>query len=289
MVHVALSGADPVLVRLLPAALAAVLLASLTVAVVAPAAPSSAACASRTATSVTGTLYGQDGRDVNASVGFDVLDAQGRPINTDPSRPDYGCAKTGGYSVPQTYLNHFVAFDGAAPGTVMRDGNRTTRAWRVTDLPSNARQVWIEAYARGYAGSPCRDSRGNWCFNPTDLRKYGYANAIKVPVGTQGVKVVLPTTCAYGGTAGSIVGKGVDAAGRPVTLSQVYAWTESSWAAPGIHGWGAHKPTGPSYAVRSLAAGQTYVVWAYGPRGNKVVKKGVRVKACTATPLDIRV
>ena len=277
--------------RLLPAALAAALLAPLTaVAVLTPSAPASAACATRTSRTVTGTLSGQDGRDVNASVGFDVLDAQGRALNTDPAKPDYGCAKTGGYSVPQTYLNHFVTYEGAAPGTVMKDGSTTTRAWRLTDLPSNAAQVWVEAYSRGYQGSPCKDSRGNWCFNPTDVRKYGYANLIKVPVGTQGVKVVLPTTCGYGGTAGSIIGKGVDAAGRPVTLTQLYAWSESSWnAAPGVHGWAAAKPTGPSYALRSLAAGQTYVVWAYGPGGTKVVKKGVRVNACAATPLTIRV
>ena len=275
--------------RLLTAALAATLLAPLA-AVAAPAAPAQAACATKTTRTLSGTVYGQDGRDVNASVGFDVLDAQGRAINADPSQPGYGCAKTGGYSVPQKYFNHFVSYEGAAPGTVMKDGRRTTRAWRLTDLPSNATQVWIEAYSRGYAGSPCKDSKGNWCFNPTDVRKYGYANKIKVPVGTSGVKVVLPTTCAYRGTAGSIVGKGVDAAGRSVTLKQVYAWTEHSWnAAPGVHGWGAHKPTSAFYAVRSLASGQRYVVWAYGPNGNKVVKKGIVVNACKSTPLTIRV
>lgn len=250
----------------------------------------SAACATRTTTSISGSVYGQDGLDVNASVGFDVLDKAGKPINTDPTRADYGCAKAGGYSVPQKYFNHFVGYQGAQPGTVMKDGNRTTRAWRLGDLPSNAHTVWIEAYSRGYTGSPCKDSKGNWCFNLTDVRKYGYANLIKIPVGTQGIKLVLPTTCGYGGTAGSIVGKGVDAAGKPVTLKQVYAWTEASWnAAPGIHGWAAHKPTTPTYALRSLAAGQRYVVWAYGPRGNKVVKKGVLVRPCASTPLTIRV
>lgn len=278
--------------RLAPRRLARLAVA---VAVLAPLAgalsgPASAACAARTSRSISGAVYGQDGRDVNASVGFDVLDAAGRPINADPSRADYGCAKSGGYSVPQTYVNHFVSYEGAAPGTVMKDGTRTTRAWRVGTLPANAASVWIEAYSRGYQGSPCKDSRGNWCFNPTDVRKYGYANLIKIPVGTQGVKVVLPTTCGYGGTAGSIVGRGIDAAGHAVTLKQVYAWSESSWnAAPGLHGWGAHKPTTSGYAIRSLAAGQRYVVWAYGPRGNKVVRKGVAVTACRATPLTLRV
>jgi hypothetical protein len=277
------------LVRVLPfAAVLAGLLAPAAGAVTAETA--SAACATRTTASISGTVYGQDGRDVNASVGFDVLDRAGTPLNTDPSRADYGCAKAGGYSVPQTYVNHFVGYQGAQPGTVMKDGTRTTRAFRLGTLPSNAHTVWIEAYSRGYQGSPCKDSKGNWCFNPTDVRKYGYANLIKIPVGTQGIRVVLPTTCGFRGTAGSIVGKGIDAAGRPVTLKQVYAWTEASWnAAPGVHGWAAHKPTTPTYALRSLAAGQRYVVWAYGPRGNKVVTKNVLVRPCASTPLTIRV
>ncbi len=276
--------------RLTAPVLAAALTLTLTPALGPTAAPASAACAARTSRSLSGTVYGQDGRDVNASVGFDVLDAAGRPIHTDPGRADYGCAKAGGYSVPQTYVNHFVGYQGAAPGTVMKDGTRTTRAWRLGNLPANAATVWVEAYSRGYTGSPCKDSKGNWCFNGTDVRKYGYANLIKIPVGAQGVRVVLPTTCAFGGTAGSITGRGVDAAGRPVTLKQVYAWSERSWnAAPGLHGWASHKPTTATYALRSLAAGQTYVVWAYGPRGNRVVTKGVRVDACRSTPLDITV
>lgn len=274
-----------------PARSAAALAAVAVLAVVLPApAPASAACAGRTTHSVTGAVFGQDGRDVNASVGFDVLDSAGHPIVADPSRADYGCVKSSGYSVPQRYVNHFVTYQGAAPGTLMRDGTRTTRAWRLDALPANAATVWIEAYSRGYTGSPCKDSAGNWCFNPTDIRKYGYANLIKIPVGTQGVRVVLPTTCAYGGSDGSIVGRGVDAAGRAVTLEQVYAWSESSWdAAPGVHGWAATKPVDPGYALRSLAAGQRYVVWAYGPRGNRVVVHHVAVSACRSTPLTIHV
>ncbi|MCW2777045.1 MAG: hypothetical protein JWN17_770, partial [Frankiales bacterium] len=148
----------------------------------------------------------------------------------------------------------------------------------------------VEVYSRGYTGSPCKDSKGNYCFNNTDSRKYGNANLIKVPVGTQNAKAVLPTTCGYGGTDGAIIGSGVDAAGHAVRLKQVYAWTEASWnAAPGLHGWGGDAPTGTSYAVRSLAAGQTYRVWGYSQSGKVTVLKGVRVNACKSTPLRIRV
>lgn len=274
--------------RPLPLVLAATALLSV---LAGPAAsPASASCAARTTRSVSGTVTGQDGRDVNVSLGVDVLDAAGRPIDADPAKPGYGCAKTGGYSVAQTYLNHFVGYQGAAPGTLMVDGTRTARTWRLSSLPANAATVWVEAYSRGYQGSPCKDSAGHWCFNPTDVRKYGYSNLIKVPVGRTGVKVVLPTTCSFGGRAGSIVGRGVDAAGRPVRLTQVYAWTESAWdSAPGVHGWAASKPVDARYALRSLASGQRYVVWAYGPRGNEVVRKGVVVSACRATLLDLRV
>ena len=91
--------------------------------------PAQAACATNSGRSISGTVFGQDGRDVNVSIGFDVVDRYGKALNTDPKSASYGCAKTGGYSVPQTYLNHFVGFEGVPQGTVMSDGTRTTRAW----------------------------------------------------------------------------------------------------------------------------------------------------------------
>jgi hypothetical protein len=124
--------------------------------VLASAPAAQAACATNTGKSISGTVFGQDGRDVNVSIGFDVVDRNGRALNTDPRSAGYGCAKTGGYSVPQSYLNHFVGPEGAPQGSTMQDGNRTTRAWKLSSLPSNAVGAYIEVYHRGYTGSPCR-------------------------------------------------------------------------------------------------------------------------------------
>lgn len=253
-------------------------------------APAQAACATVTSRSVSGTVTGQDGRDVNASIGFDVLDGHGQPINADPSGSGYGCPKSGGYSIPQRELNHFVSGKGAPAGTLQPDGTRTVRDVRIGSLPSNAAQVWIEVYSRGYTGSPCRDAHGNWCFNNVDLSKYGFANWQKVPVGTQGLAIRLPLTCAHGGTDGSVLGHAYDASGAPVSLAHVYAWTLSPWGtAPTLKGWGiADRISGNAYHVAALAAGQTYTIQATSLSGTTIRKLFVPVRGCRATPLNLR-
>ena len=285
------------------------LLAAVAAAVVATVAPVSApavsagsgevaeaACATNTRKTITGTVFGQDGRDVNVSIGFDLVDRAGRALNADPKAPGYGCAKTGGYSVPQSYLNHFVGPEGQAPGSVMRDAQgreqgRTTRAWRLTDIPSNAVGAYIEVYHRGYKGSPCKDSQGNWCFNPQTLTKYGNNNKHLVPVGTQNLPIRLPMTCAYRGTAGNIQGRLIDAAGRPVKVKNLYAWTETKWnQAPFYQGWGiAQFPRDGYYVVPALASRQRYVIWATTMDGRVVKRFGIPVNDCRATPLNIRI
>ncbi len=215
-----------------------VVLAAFGLAVVTPAAPASAGCASRTGNYIWGYVYGADNRDVNVSVGFDVQDRNGRGINVDPRYSDYGCAKNGnhgGYSIYPVELNHYVSDQGAPAGSLMRNGQRTTRVWSLTDLPGNAYRVWIEVYSRGYTGSPCLT-----CMNPVSTVKYGFANKHYVPQGTKGLAIELPMRCGtYGGNAGYISGTVRTRAGSPYTLQHVYAWTTSSFnALPTIQGWG---------------------------------------------------
>lgn len=258
--------------------------------------PAQAACASNTGKSISGTVFGQDGRDVNVSIGFDVVDRNGRALNTDPRSAGYGCAKTGGYSVPQSYLNHFVGPEGQPRASQMKDaqGNpqgTTTRAWKVAHLPSNAVGAYIEVYHRGYTGSPCKDANGNWCFNKQTLTKYGNANKHIVPVGTANLPIRLPMACKYGGTAGNIQGKLVDAAGRPVKVKSLYAWTETKWNAwPFYQGWGiAQFPREGYYVVPSLASKQKYVIWAKTLDGRTIKRFGIPVSDCKATPLSLRI
>lgn len=273
------------------------------------ASPAQAACATNTGKSISGTVVGQDGRDVNASIGIDLVDAAGRGINGGtPGSAGYGCAKTGGYSVPQTYVNHFVGPLGREPRTntrafdpvsralrhrpeLMPDGKPFTRSWRIDNVPSNAVGAYIEVYHRGYEGSPCRDSQGNYCFNPENHRKYGNANEHIVPVGTTGLQIRLPTTCAYQGSAGALTGRTVDAAGRPVGVKAVYAFTEAKWnGAPAFHGWGiATLASGGTFSVPALASGQTYVLLVTRTNGTVVRRGGVRVDSCRTTNIDVRV
>ena len=273
------------------AVLAAVAVVAGLVPVLATAPTAQAACASNTGKAISGTVFGQDGRDVNVSIGFDVVDRNGRALNTDPKSASYGCAKTGGYSVPQSYLNHFVGPEGAPQGSTMQDGNRTTRAWRVGSLPSNAVGAYIEVYHRGYTGSPCKDANGNYCFNKQTLTKYGNSNKHLVPVGTANLPIRLPMTCQYGGTNGNIQGKLVDAAGNPVRVKSLYAWTETKWNAyPFLQGWGiAQFPRDGYYVVPSLASKQKYVLWVNTMDGRTIKRFGVPVSDCKATPLSIRI
>ena len=266
------------------------------VAPVVASAPAQAACATNTGRSISGTVFGQDGRDVNVSIGFDLVDRNGRALNGDPRSPGYGCAKTGGYSVPQTYLNHFVGPEGQAPGSVMKDaqGNaqgRTTRAWKLSNIPSNAVGAYIEVYHRGYTGSPCKDANGNWCFNKQTLTKYGNNNKHLVPIGTQNLPIRLPMTCKYGGTAGDIQGRIFNAAGQPVKVKNLYAWTETKWNAwPFYQGWGiATYPRDGYYVIPSLASKQKYVLWLTTTDGKVHKRFHVPVSDCKATPLSWRV
>ena len=274
--------------RLLGPLLASGLLAAL----VPAATPAQAACASSTGRSISGTVFGQDGLDVNVSLGFDVVDARGRALDTDPGSASYGCAKTGGYSVPQSYLNHFVSPQGAPRGSIMKDGTRTRRDWRVGSLPSNAVGAYIEVYHRGYQGSPCRDAAGRYCFNPQTLTKYGNSNKHLVPVGTANLPIRLPMTCAYQGTAGAIKAVVTNAAGQRVALRSLYAWTETKWnAAPFFQGWGIARPTSSTgvYTVPSLASRQRYVMWATTTGGAVVKRSGVAVGDCATTTVNVRV
>ena len=257
----------------------------------APAAPASAACASNTGKAISGTVFGQDGRDVNVSIGVDLVDKAGRALNADPKSSAYGCAKTGGYSVAQTYLNHFVGPEGAPQGSTMKDGSKTTRAWRVGSIPSNAVGAYVEVYHRGYQGSPCKDSAGNYCFNPQTLIKYGNSNKHLVPVGTSNLPIRLPMTCGYKGTAGAIKGVVTNAGGQRVAVRSLYAWTETKWNAyPYYQGWGTavFSSTGV-YRVPSLASRQTYVMWATTTSGVVVKKTGIKVNDCATTTVDFRV
>ncbi|MGB8652508.1 MAG: hypothetical protein WCD35_17810 [Mycobacteriales bacterium] len=264
------------------AAVALASTAALVVPLVLTSAPAaSAACATRTTRSISGVVYGVDNRDVNVSIGFDVQSTTGQIINVSD-----GCAKTGGYSAPVQEKNHFVKGEGQARASRMYDVNGvykgvTTRTWSLNNLPSNAKSVWIEVYARAYTGSPCTTCMGN-----VDTHKYGFATRRQVPVGATGVMIRLPINCAYaGGSNGTITGSVKTRAGTPVKADRVYAWSSAPDSNYSVLGWGTAAIGTGSYTLGALASNQKYTLWLY--RNGAVYKKTyVPVSKCASTRID---
>lgn len=270
--------------RLSPArvALTGLATAAMVVPLLVTAAPgASAACASRTTRSISGVVYGVDNRDVDVSIGFDIQSTSGAIINLSD-----GCAKTGGYSTPMLEKNHFVKYLGQAKASRMYDAHGvyrgiTSRTWSLTGLPSNAKSVWIEVYARGYNGSPCTT-----CMSPSDTRKYGYSMRRQVPVGSTNVVIRMPINCGYaGGGNGRIAGSVRTSSGTAVKPSHVYAWSIAADSNYHVLGWGSAALATGSYAMSAVAANQKYTMWLYV--GTRVLKKtNIPVSSCRTTTVN---
>lgn len=262
-------------------------------------APIAHRCSPVTTRQFAGELTGQDGLGVNATVGIDLVTATGQSI-------DLGGCPTGGYAAPLE-LNHYVGFAGQKIGTVQRDKNGVAHGtvspkWAVYNLPANASAAWIETYARGYAGSPCTT-----CAGPAGFAKYGWVNRRVVPV-SQYVRLVAPTTPAYGGSTGQIQATLVGSNGKPMGVVpcsptrsancvQVYTWSTNAPEGSMAQGWGPGIPIGVGQyrfqALASARAGQTYVIWIiyYGPSGTNVrtVKANTKAFLGYTTQMSIHV
>jgi hypothetical protein len=253
------------------------LLAPLAVAV-APSA--SAACAGRTNRAISGVVYGVDNMDVNVSIGYDVESTSGKIINVSD-----GCPKTAGYSAPVQEKNHYVSGDGAARDSVMSDAKggthgRTVRSWSLTGLPSNAKSVWIEVYARAYTGSPCPT-----CMGRVDTHKYGFVTRRQVAVGSTNVMLRLPLNCGYAGGSNGAIGGSVTRGGKAVQPDHVYAWSTLKDQNYTIMGWGTGTTSSGTYTIAALASGQPYTMQlTYG--GVTYTKKNVTVSKCATKTVN---
>jgi hypothetical protein len=223
-----------------------------------------------------GDLTGQDGKGVNATIGFNLVNAAGQTIDLG------GCVAYGYSAIVQ--LNHFVGFAGQTMGSVQHNvkgvaEGRVDSRFSVAYLPANATAVWIETYTRAYTGSPC----GMNCAGEPDERKYGWTNRRVVPVSTY-VHLTAPTTPAYGGTTGNIQARLENSSGqvtdpahcggtRNTNCVQIYTWSTFSPEGHVVEGWGAGDRYGVGqYRFVSLAsgvaAGQPYKIRVTFINGN---------------------
>jgi hypothetical protein len=259
------------------------------IAVTTPAA--SAACATRTTRSISGTVIGTDNLDVNVTIGFDVESSTGVIIDATPGSSTYGCKKTGGYSVKQLEKNRYINAEGKPANSPMYDYKgtymgRTSRTWTLSNLPSNATSVWIEVYSRRYRNTGCLDGSGQPCAGISDTHKYGYAMRRKVAVGATGVIIKLPRNCSYtGGSNGVVAGSVKSKSGQSLTPSRAMAWSTAADSNTTTLGWGSGVLASGSYKISALASKQTYAVWV---TYNGVTQKrtGITVNTCRSTPLN---
>jgi hypothetical protein len=248
---------------------------------VAVAPPASAACAARTTKSISGTVFGVDNRDVNVSIGFDVQAANGQIVNVSD-----GCRKTGGYSAPVKEYNHYVSYAGAPKGSMQHDHKTgaemgpTIRTWTLSNLPSNAKSVFVEVYVRDYKNYNNPSAMG-----PINTAKYGFARRVQLPVGTSNAMIRLPLNCNYaGGNNGAIAG-GVTKGGVRVTPDYVYAFSDLADTNYKPMGWGIGNVTSGNYKVNALAAGEVYHV-QLGYQGKSYVKRNIKVNNCATTGVN---
>jgi hypothetical protein len=216
---------------------------------------------------LTGRIAGEDGRAVDALLGFDIKDARGNHLDGREGSSRYGCGGYKGYGRSIRVNRHLPA-----TGSV----DRGTKNWSVV-LPANTATVHIEVYPRA-------EGDGG-----TDESRYGHAlrRSVKVPYG-QRVNIRLPLVCGVGGTTGTINGWSTDKKGNRIQADRVVAWslaTDSNTLRP-IMGWnvGYTKPNG-YFAVPNLPPGQTYTVQI---SRNGVTKQpyNIRVHKCRATHMS---
>jgi len=223
-------------------------------------------CAPLTSRAISGTLRGQDGRYLGATIGLDALDARGRKIDLRT-----GCPSGGAYAAV-VQLNHRVGGQGAVPGSAEaarggNDGGSAGDAFAFQGLPANVTQVFLETYVRGFTGSPC----GLSCANPTTTDRYGWVNRRFLRPGTTGLRLVAPLTPRYGGGTGQIV------VHTSAAATQVLAFCDDRDGTRKMQGW-AIATTGDrrTWTLPALAGNQHYVIdVVHG--GSEAHKEGVYV------------
>lgn len=218
---------------------------------------------------VTGTIDGSDGRAVDALLGFDWLDADGRRLNRD------GCPQSPQCPLPSYGTVLRVNPDLVATGTADTATATTTFSVRP---PLGAAKLMLEAYPQDET-------------HRTNEARYGHAMRHSVPLPLEGpLEVHLPLVpCDEGGIVGAVRGTGT-LGGAPLPLRRVVAWSLEPFDAfvrPSL-GWniGTASVDG-TFTVPNLAGDQRYQVWVTAADGTVRRSFGVFVPRCGETRLDL--
>ncbi|HVA59609.1 MAG TPA: hypothetical protein VNG13_03605 [Mycobacteriales bacterium] len=235
----------------------------------APAAHASG-CAGSSGKRLSGILAGQDGRDINAQVGFDIVDRYNHKIGLN------GCA-TSAYGI-DLWFNKGISGQGVPnpPGK--------SQSWITPPLPSNAAAVWIEVWTRTNQPKNCAT-----CDGPIDTSRYGFVNRRAIKPGTSNIRLLAPLKCGVsGGTAGTVQGKLYDFSGHPTSSGwTIYAWSQlTPDGSKPLQGWGVAQMYGDAYMISTLASGQPYVLWA--TYHGVTQKHTFTVKSCQNVPGSMR-
>ncbi len=218
---------------------------------------------------LSGAIRATDGRAVNALIGLDFLDGQGRKIRRDGCVQSPECPFVGYGGVLR--VNENLPAEGSA------DPGSWTTTWSFTAPPGTA-QVFIEVYPQNASYK-------------TDESRYGHAMRHSVKLPTAGpIDLFLPLVlCGEGGTVGSISGTATkDGAPRPVR--RVVAWSLEAYdpVSRPVLGWNIGTATSSgTFRLPNLPPDQRYQVWLTAEDGTVRKTFGVRVQTCAETTMQV--
>jgi hypothetical protein len=233
---------------------------------VVPAAPASAG-----GRNVCGTVRGDDGRYVRATVaavlyqGTTVVDVDGG----------------GGFSLDTTVNPTMPTDQGVEPGSPEDTG--FTDTFCLEGIPVNVTHLHLEVYPRDGSGA-------------TSFARYGGATRSREALpaaGLSGLALQLPVRCDQGGTAGSMQVQAFRN-GQPTTVDRVVVTSEGPSPSSGVQGFttvgdstvdGADGPVSP-LAVHGLEPDQRYrVEVTFFHRTRRSVFTEIAVRSCETTPV----
>ena len=218
---------------------------------------------------LSGVIRATDGRAVNALIGLDFLDDQGRKIRRD------GCIQSP--ECPFVGYGGVLRINESLPAEGSTDTTTWATSWSYTAPPGTA-QVFIEVYPQNASYK-------------TDESRYGHAMRHSVKVPTSGpVDLLLPLVlCGEGGTVGSISGTAVKG-GAPHPVRRVVAWSLDAYdpVSRPVLGWNIGTATSDGrFRLPNLPPDQRYQVWLTAEDGTVRKTFGVRVETCADTDLQV--